>query len=67
MIGEVFANYFLCKTCREIKRSWMGAVGRMIWMVGVMYWTAPLYVNEATRVSRAFGLKRLFFNRLPEK
>ncbi|CZR64020.1 uncharacterized protein PAC_13917 [Phialocephala subalpina] len=32
-------------------------VARLGWIVGCMYWTAPLIVDELTKVSRGFGLR----------
>ena len=40
-------------------------VMRLVWVVGTFYYTAPIIVDELTKVSRAMGKRPVFLFTLP--
>jgi hypothetical protein len=58
---EVFVEHALRGDGRSKLRGkrWKCAIGgvRLVWTVGVLFITAPLGVDELTRVTRAMGLR----------
>ncbi|KUJ14230.1 uncharacterized protein LY89DRAFT_720592 [Mollisia scopiformis] len=70
VVGEAVASHLLERVYPRSSRGGLAKAGlsvvRLVWVIGVMYWTAPLIVDEMTKASRAFGLRQPVLFKLPE-
>ncbi len=71
VLVEAIASYVMERARPKMARTKFQkeilGVLRLAWVVGVMYWTAPMIVDELTKVSRVFGVKQPMLLKLPEK
>lgn len=62
--SNFFESLYPQRSRTRIQKLILGLT-RLMWVGGVMYLTAPLIVDEATKVSRTFGLRQPYLVKLP--